>query len=76
MDKLTSMKVFMAVAQAGSFSAAAERLNISKAMASKHIRNLENRLGARLLNRTNRRCTLPGSVPTDPSRISKKPSSS
>lgn len=58
MDKLTSMKVFMAVAQAGSFSAAAEGLNISKAMASKHIRNLENRLGARLLNRTNRRLSL------------------
>jgi DNA-binding transcriptional LysR family regulator len=38
MDKLTSMKVFTAVAQAGSFSAAAEALAISKAMASKHVR--------------------------------------
>lgn len=54
MDKLTSMKVFTAVAQAGSFSAAAEALAISKAMASKHVLDLENRLGARLLNRNNR----------------------
>jgi DNA-binding transcriptional LysR family regulator len=58
MDKLTGMKVFVAVAQAGSFSAAAEALNISRAMASKHLRYLENRLGVLLLNRTNRNVSL------------------
>lgn len=58
MDKLTSMKVFAAVARDGSFTAAARELEISKAMASKHIRHLENVLGARLLNRTNRRVSL------------------
>lgn len=54
MDKLASMKVFATVVQTGSFSAAAETLALSKAMVSKHIRALEDILGARLLNRTNR----------------------
>jgi DNA-binding transcriptional LysR family regulator len=58
MDKLTSMKVFAAVARGGSFSLAARELDISKAMASKHVRHLENLLGARLFNRTNRRISL------------------
>ncbi len=54
MDKLTSMKVFTTVAQAGSFSSAADALALSKAMVSKHILSLEGLLGARLLNRSNR----------------------
>jgi DNA-binding transcriptional LysR family regulator len=58
MDKLTSMKVFVAVAQRGSFSAAAEELDMSKAMVSKYVRYLENLLGARLLNRNTRHLTL------------------
>ncbi len=58
MDKLTSMKVFVRVAKLGSFSAAAEDLGISKAMASKHITALENTLGVRLLNRTTRKISL------------------
>jgi len=58
MDKLVSMKVFARVAKLGSFSAAAEDLGISKAMASKHITALENTLGVRLLNRTTRRISL------------------
>ncbi len=58
MDKLISMRVFARVAKLGSFSAAAEDLDISKAMASKHITALENTLGVRLLNRTTRKISL------------------
>ncbi|MBI4005420.1 MAG: LysR family transcriptional regulator [Gammaproteobacteria bacterium] len=58
MDRLTSMKVFATVARLGSFSAAAEELGISKAMASKHLNHLENSLGIRLLNRTTRHLSL------------------
>lgn len=54
MDKLSSMKVFLQVARLGSFSAAAEHLGISKAMASKHVSYLEDELDIRLFNRTTR----------------------
>jgi DNA-binding transcriptional LysR family regulator len=54
MDTLTSLRVFCAVAELKSFTAAAERLGLSPAMASKHVMHLENRLGTRLLNRTSR----------------------
>ena len=52
------MKVFVTVARLGSFAAAAEELDISNTMCSKYIRNLENTLGARLLNRTTRQLSL------------------
>lgn len=55
MDTLVSMKVFRQVVEAGSFIGAAERMNLSAAMASKHVAHLEQQLGARLLNRTTRR---------------------
>lgn len=58
MDTLTSMQVFATVVEAGSFAAAAERLELSRAMVSKHLAHLENHLGARLLNRTTRRLSL------------------
>ncbi|MGQ0593922.1 MAG: LysR substrate-binding domain-containing protein [Gammaproteobacteria bacterium] len=58
MNKLASMKVFATVVQTGSFSAAAEKLALSKAMVSKQIHALEDLLGARVLNRTNRRLHL------------------
>lgn len=58
MDTLLSLQVFRRVVEAGSFVAAAERLGLSPAMASKHVMHLENRLGARLLNRTTRRLSL------------------
>lgn len=41
--------------EASGFTAAAERLGLSRAAASKHVQQLEERLGARLLNRTTRR---------------------
>jgi DNA-binding transcriptional LysR family regulator len=58
MDSLVSMRVFCLVAELKSFAAAAERLRISPAMASKHVMQLEKRLGTRLLNRTSRRVSL------------------
>ena len=58
MDKLVSMRVFSAVAKNGSFSMAARKLSISKAMVSKHIKNLENSLSVRLFNRTTRKLNL------------------
>jgi DNA-binding transcriptional LysR family regulator len=58
MDRLTSMKVFAAVVRLGSFAAAAEELDISNAMCSKYIRDLETSLDARLLNRTTRQQSL------------------
>lgn len=58
MDLLAGMKVFVAVVEAGSFAAAADRLDMSRAMASKHVLNLEDHLGTRLLNRTTRRLSV------------------
>ncbi|MCX4163933.1 MULTISPECIES: LysR family transcriptional regulator [Paraburkholderia] len=55
MDTLVSMKVFRHVVEVGSFIGAAERMEMSAAMASKHVMHLEQQLGARLLNRTTRR---------------------
>lgn len=54
MDKLTRMKAFTLVVETGSFSAASERLSISRAAASKYVSQLEAQLGVRLLNRTTR----------------------
>src|SRR5689334_1983181 len=49
------MAVFVEVAAKGGFAAAAKALDISPTMVGKHIRFLEARLGARLINRTTRR---------------------
>ncbi|WP_432380325.1 LysR family transcriptional regulator [Duganella sp. P38] len=58
MDKLRSMEIFVAVVDAGNFTAAAARFNISPVMVGKHIAQLEATLGARLLARTTRRQSL------------------
>ena len=52
------MNVFVRVAKAGSFAGAARDLNISRAMATKHIMNLESALDTRLFNRTTRSLSL------------------
>ncbi|HEY8922869.1 MAG TPA: LysR substrate-binding domain-containing protein [Polyangia bacterium] len=58
MDRLTSMAVFVATVERGGFAAAAARFAISPAMASKHLRALEERVGVKLLHRTTRRRSL------------------
>ena len=58
MDTLISIRVFCLVAELKSFVAAAQRMGISPAMASKHVIHLERRLGTRLLNRTSRHLSL------------------
>lgn len=55
MDKLRCMEVFVSIVEAGNFSAAAEKLDISSVMVGKHVRQLEDHLGTRLLHRTTRR---------------------
>jgi DNA-binding transcriptional LysR family regulator len=58
MDRFENTRVFAAVVETGNFTAAAERLGISRAAASKHVLQLEERLSARLLNRTTRRVSV------------------
>ena len=58
MDRITSMTAFTTVVASGSFAAAAQRLNMSPAMVTNHVRALEQHLGARLLNRTTRKLSL------------------
>jgi len=57
-DSLLSLRVFAAVAEAKSFAAVADRMEISAAMTSKHVQHLEAAVGARLLNRTSRSVSL------------------
>ncbi|CAM2158845.1 LysR family transcriptional regulator (plasmid) [Pararobbsia alpina] len=58
MDRLTSLGVFVAAVEEGSFAAAARRFGLSPAMAGKHVSEMETRLNARLLQRTTRRLSL------------------
>ncbi len=58
MDQLLAMKVFTRTAERGSFSQAAEELDLSRAAVSAHVAALEKHLGVRLLNRTTRRVSL------------------
>ena len=54
MDRLESDRMFVAVMETGSFTAAADRLGTSSGQASKLVSKLESELGVRLLNRTTR----------------------
>jgi DNA-binding transcriptional LysR family regulator len=58
MDRLLGMEVFVDVVEAGSLTAAADKLGMSAPMVGKHIRALEARLGAAVLMRTTRRQSL------------------
>ncbi len=58
MDLFDGMKTFASVVEAGSFTAAADRLEISTKLASSYVARLEDRLGIRLLNRTTRSLSL------------------
>lgn len=57
-ERLKGIDVFVCVAEAGSFTAAAERLNLTGSAISKGIARLETRLDTRLFNRTTRRLSL------------------
>ncbi|MDB5448470.1 MAG: transcriptional regulator,LysR family, partial [Phenylobacterium sp.] len=58
MDRLDEINAFVGVADARSFTQAARRLGVSSAQVSKLVARLENRLNARLLNRTTRDVSL------------------
>jgi len=58
MDRFVSMSIFTRVVDRGSFVAAAEGSGMTATMVGNHIRALEGRLGARLLNRTTRQQSL------------------
>ncbi|MFD1561091.1 LysR family transcriptional regulator [Paraburkholderia silviterrae] len=58
MDTLQSMRIFVRIAEEGSFARAAERMDISRAVATRAVAWLETHLRARLLNRTTRRIAL------------------
>ena len=64
MDTLTGIRAFRTVVECGSFAAAAEHMDISNAMVSKHVARVERRLGVRLLNRNSRSLSL-----TEPGRV-------
>ena len=58
MDTLTRIRAFIDVVEAEGFSAAARKTGRSKALLSKYVRELEDDLGALLLNRTTRQFSL------------------
>ncbi|VCU68289.1 HTH-type transcriptional regulator DmlR [Pigmentiphaga humi] len=58
MEKLTPVRAFLAVADTGSFTAAARKLALSRSAITGHIQELERHLGTQLLNRTTRRVWL------------------
>lgn len=55
MNLLAEMEMFIRVVECGSFASAADASGVSATMVAKRIRNIEERLGARLLHRTTRR---------------------
>ncbi|MCD9085403.1 LysR family transcriptional regulator [Stenotrophomonas sp. SY1] len=57
-ERLKGLDVFVCVADAGSFTAAAERLHLTASAVGKSIARLEERLGRRLFHRTTRRMSL------------------
>ena len=64
MDTLTSINVFRQVVESGSFVGAADRLDLSTAMVSKHVMSIEKRLRVRLLNRNSHKLSL-----TEPGKL-------
>ena len=58
MDSLEGLKTVVAVVETHSFTAASERLGISKALVSKYVGEVERQIGVRLFNRTTRALSL------------------
>lgn len=57
-DRLNGMRVFAQVVEAKSFSAAADKLGMSKSLASRHVSALERSLAVKLLHRSTRKLSL------------------
>jgi DNA-binding transcriptional LysR family regulator len=58
MENLTDIAIFVRVVEAGGFTAASDRLEMSQSVISRSVTALETRLGVRLLQRTTRRISL------------------
>jgi DNA-binding transcriptional LysR family regulator len=58
MNRLDAMYLFVRVAELGSFSAAAQRLDVARSVVTRQIAALEEHLGAKLMVRSTRRLTL------------------
>lgn len=58
MDRINQIRAFVATAQTGSFTAAADQMGISNRLTSKYVAELEARLGVRLFQRTTRKVGL------------------
>jgi DNA-binding transcriptional LysR family regulator len=58
MDRLDGMRLFVLVAELGSFAAAAQRMNVARSVVTRQVAALEAHLGAKLLARSTRRLSL------------------
>lgn len=58
MDRLTALKVFTTIVERGSMTAAADQLDMSRAMVTRYLNEMESWMGVRLLHRTTRRLSL------------------
>jgi len=58
LDQLLAMRVFVRIAEAGTFAKASDSLNIPKPTVTKLVQSLEGHLGVKLLQRTTRRVTV------------------
>src|SRR3569832_232153 len=58
MDKLSAMKVFVRVAEAGSFAAVATQLGLARSVVTRQVAALESSLGTKLIARSTRRLAL------------------
>ena len=58
MDRFSGMQIFVSIVEAGSITAAAERLNLAKSAVSRSLAELEAHLGVALIQRTTRRLNL------------------
>jgi DNA-binding transcriptional LysR family regulator len=58
MDRITAARVFVTIAERGSMIAAADALDMSRAMVTRYLAEMEEWAGARLLHRSTRRLSL------------------
>jgi DNA-binding transcriptional LysR family regulator len=58
LDRFSVMSSFVAVVKTSSFTGAAKSLGLSRALVSRHVADLERRIGTRLINRTTRSVSL------------------